>query len=223
MRLLRKHLTYANVMSSLAIFLLLGGTAFAAGKISGSRLKNNSVSGKKLKVGSVSGSKIHTGSISNTKIQGGTITGSRLTANTLTDREVNMAKLGKIARASTADNATNAGKVDSKDASQLVVKCPAGTIDLGAYCAENGARSSATGYAAAKACIQAGGFLPDAAALIGAEDAGKISIGASEWSSSWSYGGTPTGAVVTASGIGASANPASAAYAFRCFFTLRER
>lgn len=223
MLLLRKHLTYANVMSSLAIFLLLGGTAFAAGKLSGSRLKDNSVSGKKLKRGSVSGSKIHDGSVSNAKIQGATITGNRIAANTLTDREVNMAKLGKISRAATADAATNAGKVDGKDAAQLIVKCPTGTVDLGANCAENGTRSSATGYAASKACVQAGGYLPEAAALIGAEDAGKITISGSEWSSSWSYAANPEGAIVTSSGIGSSANPSSAAYAYRCFFTLRER
>lgn len=223
MRLLSKHLTYANVMSSLAIFLLLGGTAFAAGKLSGSRLKDNSVSGKKLKRGSVSGSKIHDGSVSNAKIQGATITGSRIAPNTLTDREVNMAKLGKISRATTSDSATNAGKVDSKDATQLIVRCPSGTVDLGATCAENGTRASATGYAAAKACTQSGGYLPDAAALIGAEDAGRITIGGSEWSSSWSYSVDPQGAIVTSSGISTSANPSSSAYGYRCYFTLRER
>ena len=208
-------------MSSLAIFLLLGGTAFAAGKISGSRLKNGSVSGKKLKPGSVSNSKLRSNAVTNSKVQAASLTGSRLASNTLTDREINMAKLGKISKASTADNA---GKVDSKDASQLVVKCPSGTVDLGAYCAENGTRSSATGYVAAKACTQAGGYLPDAAALIGAEDAGRITIGGSEWSSSWTYaGGNPEGAVVTSSGITTAPNPSSSAYIYRCFFTLRER
>lgn len=221
---LRKHLTYANVMSSLAVFMLLSGTAYAASTISGSRLKNGSVSGKKLKAGSVSGSKLHTGSISNSKIQGSTLTGSRLVPNTLTDREVNMAKLGKISKASTADTATNAGKVDSKDAAQLVVKCPSGTVDLGAACAENGLRSGATGYAAAKACTQAGGYLPSASELIGADQAGKITISANEWSSSWSYeAGNPTGALVSSTGIASSANPSSAVNAHRCFFTLRER
>ncbi|MBJ7354232.1 MAG: hypothetical protein JHC98_05350 [Thermoleophilaceae bacterium] len=220
MRLLRKHLTYANVMSSLAIFLLLGGTAFAAGKFSGSRLKDKSVSGKKLKTGSVSNSKLRSNAVTNAKIQAASIYGSRIASNALTDREINMAKLGKISKASTADNA---GKVDNKDAAQLTVKCPSGTVDLGAYCAENGTRSSATGYAAAKACTQAGGYLPDAAALIGAEDAGKISIGGSEWSSSWSYGANPEGAIVTSSGITTAANPSSSVYGYRCFFSLRER
>ena len=45
MKRLRKRLTYANVMSSIAVFLVLGGgAAFAAGK-----LAKNSVGTKQLK------------------------------------------------------------------------------------------------------------------------------------------------------------------------------
>lgn len=44
MKLIRKRLTYANVMSSIAVFLVLGGaTALAAG------LAKNSVGTKQLK------------------------------------------------------------------------------------------------------------------------------------------------------------------------------
>src|SRR4051794_36305204 len=112
MRILRKHLTYANVMSSLAIFLLLGGTAFAAGQLSGSRLKDNPVSGKKLKAGWFSNSNLRSTAVRNSKIQAASTSGSRIASNTLTDREINRPKLGKIGRATTADTATNAGKVD---------------------------------------------------------------------------------------------------------------
>ncbi len=51
MKQIRKRLTYANVMSSIAVFLVLGGaTAFAAGKLGKNRvgtkqLKNNAVTG----------------------------------------------------------------------------------------------------------------------------------------------------------------------------------
>jgi hypothetical protein len=218
MRHLKRHMTYANVMSSLAVFLMLGGTAFAANRINGNRLENHSVSGIKLKVGSVSGSKLHRGSISNSKLRDSTIRGGSIAKNTLTDREINRSKLGKVSSAVRADN------VDGKSATQLLVSCPSGTIDLGAGCAENGTRGAGTGYAASEACVRAGGYLPTAAELVGADNAGRIKISGSEWSSSWSYAaGDPTGAVVNASGISAAANPASSAYEFRCFFTLRER
>ncbi|MBS1882496.1 MAG: hypothetical protein JSS97_06020 [Actinobacteria bacterium] len=48
MKHVRKRLTYANVMSSLAVFLILaGGTAFAA-----TELAKNTVGTKQLKKGS---------------------------------------------------------------------------------------------------------------------------------------------------------------------------
>jgi hypothetical protein len=49
----RPWLSYANVMSTLCLFVLLGGGAYAASKIDGSQLKKRSVSGKKLKTETV--------------------------------------------------------------------------------------------------------------------------------------------------------------------------
>ena len=44
---LRKRLTYANVMSTLAVFIALGGSSYAALEISGSSIKNRSIPAKK--------------------------------------------------------------------------------------------------------------------------------------------------------------------------------
>ena len=55
---LRRHITYANVMATLAVFIALGGSAYAVGKISGSQLKNRSVAGKKLKRNTLGGAVI---------------------------------------------------------------------------------------------------------------------------------------------------------------------
>jgi hypothetical protein len=56
---IRKRLTYANVMSSIAVFLVLGGaTAFAA-----SSLGKNTVGSKQLKKEAVASSKIKDGSL----------------------------------------------------------------------------------------------------------------------------------------------------------------
>jgi hypothetical protein len=49
MRKVRKHLSFANVMSVIAVCLALGGTAYAAKKISGKSIKNNTIAKKKLK------------------------------------------------------------------------------------------------------------------------------------------------------------------------------
>lgn len=55
---IRKRLTYANVMSSIAVFLVLGGAAFAAVKlpknsVGTKQLKNNAVTSVKVKDGSL--------------------------------------------------------------------------------------------------------------------------------------------------------------------------
>jgi hypothetical protein len=49
MRKVRKHLSFANVMSLIAVFVVLGGSAYAAKKLSGKTIKNNTIAKKKLK------------------------------------------------------------------------------------------------------------------------------------------------------------------------------
>src|SRR3954469_1815472 len=44
---LRRHLTYANVMATLAVFIALGGSSYAAFTISGRNIKNPPIPGKK--------------------------------------------------------------------------------------------------------------------------------------------------------------------------------
>lgn len=46
---LRRRLTYANVMSTLAVFIALGGSSYAVVSINGNTIKNRTVSGQKLK------------------------------------------------------------------------------------------------------------------------------------------------------------------------------
>ena len=55
---LRRRLTYANVMSTLALFIALGGSSYAAWSISGSDVKNRSIAGKKLKRNTLTGKQI---------------------------------------------------------------------------------------------------------------------------------------------------------------------
>ena len=83
---LREKLTYANVVSTLCLFLLLGGGAYAATK-----LPKNSVGSKQLKNGAV--------------------TGQKVAANTLTGANINASTLGTVpnaTHASSADSASSA-------------------------------------------------------------------------------------------------------------------
>lgn len=55
---LRQRLTYANVMSTLAVFVALGGSSYAALRIDGSSIKNRSIPAKKLKRNSITGREV---------------------------------------------------------------------------------------------------------------------------------------------------------------------
>lgn len=69
MPLLRKHLSYANVVASLSLFLVLGGgAAYAA-----SHLAKNSVGTKQLKARSVTGAKVRDGSLTGADVDASTL------------------------------------------------------------------------------------------------------------------------------------------------------
>ena len=48
-----KRLSYSNVMASVAVFIALGGTSYAAVKITGKDVRNGSLTGKDVKTGSL--------------------------------------------------------------------------------------------------------------------------------------------------------------------------
>lgn len=55
---LRRHLTYANVMSTFAVFAVLGGGAYAASTITGTDVKDRSLTGKDIRRNSLGGRQI---------------------------------------------------------------------------------------------------------------------------------------------------------------------
>jgi hypothetical protein len=54
-RRMRRHLTYANVISSLCLFILLGGSAVAAVTITGKQVKDNSLTSADIRNGTLHG------------------------------------------------------------------------------------------------------------------------------------------------------------------------
>lgn len=84
MKPMHKRLTYANVMSSIAVFLVLGGaTAFAAKKIDSNGLKGGSVTTAKIKKNAVTASKIKKNSITTAKITKGAVTNGKIAAGSV--------------------------------------------------------------------------------------------------------------------------------------------
>lgn len=120
METLRTKLTYANVISTLCLFLVLGGgAAFAATK-----LPKNSVGAKQLKNNSVSAAKIKNGAVTGVKIDLSTLgtvpNASRAeTATSATHAETaaNASHADAAATAGSASSATDAKALEGKPAS----------------------------------------------------------------------------------------------------------
>ena len=106
MKQIRKRLTYANVMSSIAVFLVLGGAAIAA-----VQLPQNSVGAKQLKKQAVTTAKLKNNAVTGAKANESTFeqVPSALHANNA-DKATTATKADS---ATTADKATTATKADS--------------------------------------------------------------------------------------------------------------
>ncbi|MDQ2939944.1 MAG: hypothetical protein M3R23_05380, partial [Actinomycetota bacterium] len=73
---LRSKLTYANVMATIAVFLVLTGIGFAVAKlprksVGNKQLKNKAVTSKKIHKDAVNASKIKTGAVGRSEIASG--------------------------------------------------------------------------------------------------------------------------------------------------------
>src|SRR5688500_3041859 len=64
---MRRHLSYANVIGSIALFLALGGSSYAAIRITGSDVVNNSLTGIDIKNGSLAKKDLRSGTIPETR------------------------------------------------------------------------------------------------------------------------------------------------------------
>jgi hypothetical protein len=61
--MLRRRLTYANVMATVAVFVALGGSSYAALSISGSNVKNRSLTAKDFKKNSLTSAEVRNRSL----------------------------------------------------------------------------------------------------------------------------------------------------------------
>jgi hypothetical protein len=98
LKTIRSRLTYANVTSTLALFLVLGGGA----AIAATKLEPNSVGTKELKSQAVTAAKIKRDAVVESKIEGGAVTAGKIAAGAVTSDKLsdNAVTTGKIANGS---------------------------------------------------------------------------------------------------------------------------
>jgi hypothetical protein len=122
-KILKRHLTVANVLSLTALFVALAGTAYAAGKLGPGQVKavniaNQAVTNSKIKTQAVTSGKIKnlginsadlgTGSVINSKIKNKAVTNAKLG-----NESVSSGKLAKkaVGTAALAPESVTAGKL----------------------------------------------------------------------------------------------------------------
>jgi len=102
---IRRHFTYANVMSSIAVFLMLGGaTAFAATKIGANEIKANSIKTGKIVKEAVTAGKIKKNAVTESRIADGAVTTNKIATDAVTGDKVKESTLGEVPLAANANN-----------------------------------------------------------------------------------------------------------------------
>jgi hypothetical protein len=167
MKSVRKRLTYANVMSSIAVFLVVaGGSAFAANQlgkntvgskqlkknaVTAAKIKNGSVVAAKLGAGAVSGAQLGTGAVTESKLAAGAVSGAKIAdgavgGSKLADGAVTGSKLaaGAVGTANIGPGAVTGAQINSATVpfSQVVAR----VRGAGAYNLQTAAMNPVGGY-----------------------------------------------------------------------------
>lgn len=114
MKQIRKRLTYANVMSSIAVFLVLGGgAAFAATKLAKNsvgtnQIRKEAVTAGKIKNAAVIAAKIGGGAVGTQQLAKAAVTNEKLAANAV---NAGILANNSVTTAKVAKNAINAEKL----------------------------------------------------------------------------------------------------------------
>ena len=123
---LRQRLTYANVMATIAVFIALGGSSYAALQIDSGEIANNSVR--------------------SVDVRNRTLSDRDVKRNGLTGRSIRESRLDRVPHAREAD------RLGGMTAADLLLKCPEGTFLIADVCVETTPRSAVPYGAAVAAC-----------------------------------------------------------------------
>jgi hypothetical protein len=117
--------TFSNVVAFIALFVALGGSVYAANKISGTQIKPGSVPGNRIKPKSLAGNRIKPKSL----------TGKQVKANSLGAKQINEGTLTGVTASAigVVDYATVTVSISASPAggNQGTAVCPVGTSVIG--------------------------------------------------------------------------------------------
>jgi hypothetical protein len=189
----------AMAVACLALFVAIGGGAYAAARINTDDIKREAVTGPKIAKRTIKSSRIAADNLKGKKLRDDTVDGTKINESTL----------GTV---------PNSDTVDGKHAD-----CDAGTQLFLGQCWDSAARAAQTWIPAAATCSAAGGYLPAADQLRGFQQAGNTLAGTDEWTNDITeVPSANTPHVVTVSNAGAYnfTNGTADSKGFHCVFPL---
>ena len=180
--MIKRHLTYANLTATLALFIALGmGSAYAAqqlapksvgatqlrpGAVTADKLRKQAVTAPKIESlavkqgkianAAITAEKIADGSISSQKIVGGSVTPEKIPDDSLTGQKVNEGTLSQVPSASHADTASFA---DTSNPEAFAKVDGEGTT-FPAYSKGIGTSNVKQGLEPGIYCVEVPGFVP---------------------------------------------------------------
>lgn len=128
-----KVLSVSNVIACLALFIALGGTVYAAGKISGTQIKAGSLPGNRVKAKSLTAKQVKPGSLTGKQIKAGSIGATQIQAGSLTAAQINQSTLTGVTSSKIASiqYVTSTVSLGSLSGNAATASCPSGTNVVG--------------------------------------------------------------------------------------------
>lgn len=121
---LAKHLSFSNVVACLALFIALGGSVYAANKISGKQIKRSSLPGNRIKPKTILPNRIKPKSLNGRQVKPNSLTGTQINEATL--KGVSAASLAGVQYEAVAAELPSGGRLGS-----VTANCPAGAYAVG--------------------------------------------------------------------------------------------
>jgi hypothetical protein len=133
------RLSYTNVTATLALFLALGGTSYAAATLSGGDVRNGTVTGKDLRSQSVTGRDIDNGSLTGSDLENGSVGSSDLASLAAADFKAGQLPAGPRGTTTVVSRRPAPVLLRPGEAQDLIASCLPGEVAVGGGATRDGA------------------------------------------------------------------------------------
>ena len=126
MHQIRRHLTYANIVATIALLLALGGTAWAV-TVTGADVKDRSLTGADISSSAIATRHLAPNAITSVKIGSGAVTSADIANSTITSSDLNAALSAQIINRAVV-HVTTTGSIPAGQVVTSTPSCGSGDV-----------------------------------------------------------------------------------------------